>query len=244
MIVVLPFYSADAYMLEKNLLWMKELDDKLDFDCVLASDDLTDDTKIAMQAGKVFKSVRRIKYNRLTQTKWPYPQNHAFSNVCWQIGKLKQPWLWVETDATPMRPKWLQDIAEEHKKGGKPFTGHWSETNHVFNGVGVYPPDVVNYSRLALRATLVVDPKGNQPPWDVYASKEIEKHMHKANHLFQHAWDDPATGKAHTFPDMDTVKKVVRKGVALFHRCKDLSLVRRLHEQSQKSMSKDLRWTL
>jgi hypothetical protein len=155
-----------------------------------------------------------------------------------------RPWLLLETDAVPVRPRWLHDIAEDHVAKKKPFSGHWSETNKVFNGTAVYPPNVVRYSPKALEASIFEDPKGRQSPWDVYGSNEIERYLNKANHLFQHCWNDDKTGKPYTFPTIDAVKAVVRKGVAVFHRCKDASLTLRLHEQNQKGYSKDFRWTI
>lgn len=241
LLLVLPFYSGDAWLLEKNLHWMRELDEKLDFDAVLSTDTDTDPAKVHAIALKLFKSVTVIRYKRMFKTEWPHPQNHAFTSTAWAMVPRNRSWLWMETDAVPMRSRWLHDIADEHEKAKRPFTGHWSETSNVFNGVGVYPANVSLYSRKAMTATLY---DGNQPPWDVFCSPEVERHLNKANHLFQHMWHDEKTGKAYTFPTMDAVRAVVRKKIAVFHRCKDASLVLRLHEQNQKGISRDLRWTI
>lgn len=244
LMLVLPFYSGDVWLLEKNIKWMRELDEKLAFDCLIAFDTQTDPGPIPELAKALFRSVDTFRYKRLPRNDWPIPQNHLFASLAWHMPKRRRPWLLLETDAVPIRAKWLSDIATCHAEGRKPFTGHWSETNHVFNGTGVYPPDVVRFSPKMMEATMIEDPKGKQSPWDVYGSKEIERHLNKANHLFQHCWNDDKTGMPYTFPTYDAVKAVVRKGVAVFHRCKDASLVMRLHEQNQKGYSKDFRWTI
>jgi hypothetical protein len=230
MLICLPFYAGDTWLAIKSLKWMQELDGKLDYDCILSFDTQTDPSEVNQLASQIFRSVKQCRYKRLPNDGWPIPQNHAFTSTVYFMAKLKQPWLWVETDSVPMRSGWLDDIAREHKAGRKPFTGHWNEITKVFNGVAVYPPNIGQYSTKALMATLTVGKDGRQPPWDVYCSKEVEKHLNKANHLFQHIWNNPATNQAWTFPDMKIVHGIVRKGIALFHRNKDGSLIDRLRE--------------
>lgn len=228
---MLPFFSGDSWLAEKNLLWMQELDGKLDYDCILSYDTQTDPTKVNEVASQMFRSVKHFKYKRLPEPNWPVPQNHAFTSTAHFMHKLGQPWLWVESDSVPMRKGWLADIAREHERGTKPFTGHWNEVTKVFNGVAVYPHDVARYSSHAMMATITFDKDGRQPPWDVYCSKQVEPHLNKANQLFQHIWNNPATNAAWTFPDLKTVKAVCRPGIALFHRNKTGDLIDRLREE-------------
>lgn len=228
MIVCLPFFSGDAWLAAKNLEWMIQLDGKVPYECVLSSDTQTDAKDVVALAKQFFKKVYQFKYDRLPGNQpWPYNQNHAFMSFAWFIYNkfVRHAWLWVETDSTPICSGWIQQIEECHIKGGKPFTGHWNESTGVFNGVAVYPWNISKYSPRAMTAALT---EGHQPPWDVYCSKEVEPHLNKANHLFQHIWRDDETGDAWTFPDMKTVHKVVRQGVVLFHRCKDGTIIDRL----------------
>lgn len=231
MILVLPHYAGDLWLLIKNLGWYQELDGKLPYEVVLSSDTKTDSKQAVDLAKQIFKKVYVFKYDRIAENNWPRPQNHSFMSLAWYMYDKfkKQSFFWVETDCVPMCPGWIQKIEECHIAGKKPFTGHWNETapsvqGHVgvFNGSAVYPWNISSYAPRAMTAALC---EGNQPPWDVYCSSEVEPHLNKANHLFQHIWRDDETGEAYSFKSAEQVAKVVRPGVVLFHRVKDFSLV-------------------
>lgn len=227
LIVVLPFYSGDIWLAIKNLNWWRELDNSVPYECILSYDSQTNPAEVVALAKQYFKKVHQFRYDRIKETKWPYPQNHAFMSLAWHIYSKfpKCSFLWVECDSVVISSGWIQKIEECHIQSKKPFSGHWNEQSRVFNGVAVYPANVSKYAPKAMTAALT---EGHQPPWDVFCSKEVEPHLNKANHLFQHIWRDDETGDAWTFPDMKTVRQVVRPGVVLFHRCKDGTLIDRL----------------
>ncbi len=229
MLVVLPFYNGDASALNSNLIWMRDLDAKVPYECLLTTDNETSAGRAAGWAGQVFSKVHLFQYPRVKNNDWPWPQNNSFMQTAWFIyAKFKEPWLWVETDSIPMRSNWIALIHEEYMKGGKPFGGHLNKDG-IFNGVGVYPWNVCDYSEKALKAALILGPGGKQPPWDVYASPQILKHCHNMNSLFQHVWD--IDGNAATFPDQASVEKIIRPDVVLFHRNKDGTLIKRLRQK-------------
>lgn len=220
MIVVLPFYSGDEPLAYKNICWMQTMDGTIDADCVLVYDYQTKPERVAAVAEKLFRKVHLYTYKPPPIRKWPNASNWVFQHTVWHMTQFKQPWLWIESDCVPLKPGWYQTVKECHEKGGKPFTGHWNERTKVWNGVSVYPHNTQEYGQ---RLMLV-----QNNPWDVSASKDIYPHLNVANHVFQHIWHDEQTGQAWTFPDMATVKKVIRNGCVLYHRCKDGSLIDRL----------------
>lgn len=233
MIVVVPFCGKDRWLAVKNLEWCIEMEGPVPFKAVLHTD-LTEFDDVRRLASKYFAGGVEISgYSQQTESmEWPFPQNWAFAKAAWHAYHyFKEPWLWWETDSTPMHPGWLQRIWEEYQRGGKPFMSHYSERTGVFNGVAVYPRDVSRYSQKAMTACLVRTPSGKQNPWDVWASPEVVPHMHKANHIFQHEWF--VDGAPATFPDWDSVGRIVRPGVALFHRCKDGTLIDRLRARGK-----------
>lgn len=231
--VVLPFYSGDARLLDKNLMWYKELDGKLDYDCYLAADDTVQnmDGYVAL-AGTIFRTVQTIRYKRARHNHWPFQQNNAFMNVAHVMARQREPWLWMETDATPVKRQWVQALEAEYIKGKKPFGGHWNHQTSVFNGVAIYPPNISRYAPKMLLAALISsrNPDGRpyQPPWDAHGSKEVFGHLHIMNSVMQHIWDVNST--CPTFPDSDSVVKLVRPEVFIFHRCKDGTLIDRLKD--------------
>lgn len=230
MIVVIPFHKGDASLAAKNLRWWKKLDEKLDYQCLLSYDTETDPTEVKALAQGLFTNVHEFTYNPPPTRKWPNASNWAFQHTAWHLHNTFQSiksslksdcWIWVESDAIAMRRGWLVDIELCHIKGGKPFTGHWNHHSKVWNGVSVYPANLVK-SGLMMHGMLC-----ENNPWDVVASHKdnIFQNLNVANHLFQHNWADPATDKAYSFKTSQEAQSVVRSGIALFHRCKDGSLI-------------------
>jgi len=200
---------------------MQSLDKTIDAECLLSYDTGTNPAQVQEVAERVFKKVHHFEYRIPPKRKWPDACNWAFQHAAWHVFQnFKEPWLWVESDSVPLKAGWFQAIKECHEAGKKPFTGHWNHKTNVWNGVSVYP---FNTPEFGQKLMLIVD-----NPWDVHASKEIRPHLNIANHLFQHIWMDEQTGQAWTFPDIETVRQVVRTEVVLFHRCKDGSLIDRL----------------
>lgn len=243
LLVVLPFFYGDAHLLLNNLAWMKELDGKLDYDCLLSTDNFTDPEPGRVLASTMFRKVEVFRYQAQPIKDWPWPQNNAFTSASWHIAAHhKRPWIWVETDSVPMCKGWLDALWADYQKGGKPFGGHWNHATNVFNGVAIYPPEVARYSENMMMVNLldVKDASGkpHQPPWDAYGSKQVKPHLHQMNHLMQHIWRNDATGDAWTFMDRATVERVIRPGVVLFHRCKNESLIARLREAQGVSVPK------
>lgn len=227
-IVCLPFHTGDLDLACKNLRWIQTLDGKIDCECLLSFDDQTNPQRMKELAEQVFTKVHTFSYRAPRDRRWPRPQNWAFQNTAWHVFQQipKTSWLWLESDCVPVRKGWFQAIKERHEKSGKMFTGHWNPQIHVWNGVSVYPHNAAEYStKMMLDA---VNAKGEINPWDVAASKDVRPNLEIANDLFQHIWSDHATGQAWTFPSISIVRKVVRPGVYLFHRCKDFSLGERL----------------
>lgn len=227
MLLVLPFHAGDLDLAVKNLAWIKKLDGKIPCECLLSFDDQTNPARMRELAEQVFDKVHTMTYRAPRERKWPRPQNWAFQNTAQHVHTqmAKTSWLWLESDCVPVRKGWYQAIKERHESGGKPFTGHWNHTTNVWNGVSVYPHNTPHFG---VKLMLV-----ENNPWDVWASKDIFPHLQVANDLFQHIWSDPATGQAWTFPNMATVRRVVRPGVYLFHRCKDFSLGERLQDGAE-----------
>lgn len=228
MLLVLPFYSSDEHLAYKNLLWMQSLDKTIDAECILAYDNLTNPTRMTELAERIFRKVYLYSYKPPPNRAWPAASNWVFQHTAWHVrNNFQDCWLWIESDCVPLKSGWFQAIKECHEKGGKPFTGHWNYKTGVWNGVSVYPQNTPEFG-IKLMLSQVSKKDGRENPWDVAASKDIFPHLNVANHLFQHVWQDDQTGQAWTFPDIETVYKIVQRGVMLFHRCKDGSLQDRL----------------
>lgn len=222
MILVIPFHAGDEPLAFKNVSWIADLDKSINAECLLSYDKTTTPDRVAAIAEKVFTKVHRFQYNCPPKRKWPQAPNWAFHECAWHMqNNFKgKSWLWLESDCVALKSGWFEAIRKCHEEGGKPFTGHWNYQTKVWNGVSVYPWNTPEYGT---RLMLV-----ENNPWDVHASSDIFPYLNIANHLFQHIWEDHDTKEAYTFPNQETVRRVLRPGVVLFHRCKDGTLIDRL----------------
>jgi hypothetical protein len=121
------------------------------------------------------------------QTGWPISCNMAFEAVAWLCStKLKQPFLWMEPDAVPIQPQWIDSIELAYSQCGKPFMGDYVEiagimpngVNHM-SGIAVYDwdlhrkaPSIFNNERTA---------------WDIASANNVVPQMARTK-LIQHDW--------------------------------------------------------
>lgn len=238
MIVAVPFCAKDGHMALKNLNFCIFLEGTVPIDALLSYDTETPDDlveRVKAAAKKYFRSIVEFKYQAPWHKGWPQAANHAFQQTATHIAcHIREPWLWWEADAVPLRRGWLTDIVSEYGKAmaaNKCFMGHLvkgiTEPNGHMNGVGVYPPDVGKLTRNAMLSL--------NAPWDVAMSSQMLNHFYSANHLFQHCWTLDSQGNCcnngvivPTFKSWADIAKSPHQvdfRCALFHRCKDGSLI-------------------
>jgi hypothetical protein len=140
-----------------------------------------------------------------------------------------EPVLWVEADAIPMRPSWLAEIAKEYAECGRPFLGvivRGHGHDHL-SGCSVYPPDW--RAKAPMLAAVLGAPDifwgpGLGQAFDSWAAPEIVPQAAEAKTI-QQIWR----------PLLPLTERWRRKNIpdetALFHQCKDGSLIKILQEQ-------------
>lgn len=123
--------------------------------------------------------------------------------------------LYLEADAVPMRSGWFAAILDEYRACGQPFMGDvvLCELNHL-TGNSVYHP---NWRTIApsLAALPGPDPEWG---WDSQCADDTLTRAHRAKAI-QQIWRPPLPITA------DWVTKNIRPETALFHQCKDGSLI-------------------
>lgn len=220
-----------------NVRFLRTLTKSTRFHALLSIDKSTSQDHIdaiTNEAELLFEKVHKFTYPALPHNPWPIPQNEAFQNTVRFLEAFsKCPFLWYESDAVALKPQWLDLIYEQYMKGKKPFMGHIVQgvlpSGHM-NGVGVYPWQITWFSTEALMCRTTA--------WDVAMSPKTIPHTQNANNLFQHVWTEnvqdklTATSKdqAVTFPNWEKVEKVIDFNMAIMHRSKDGSLIKRLSE--------------
>jgi hypothetical protein len=118
---------------------------------------------------------------------WPQSCNMAFESMAWLAStKLKQPFLWMEPDAIPLQPNWIDSIELAYNQAGRPFMGSLVEiagimpngVNHM-SGVAVYHWDL---HRLAPSIF-----NNEKTAWDIASASNVIHQMHDTK-LIQHDW--------------------------------------------------------
>ncbi len=122
--------------------------------------------------------------------------------------------LWVEADAIPMRPTWIEEITAEYRACGRPFMGDVYREGQLPHGTGnaVWHPNWRKYAPSL--AALGTEEQG----WDTICAFETLPRWHPAKTI-QQIWRPPlpiTSGWA---------LKAIRPTTALFHQVKDGSLI-------------------
>jgi hypothetical protein len=164
------------------------------------------------------------------ETGYPKSASHLFLRTMEHCEKAYpgQAILWCEPDTVPMIPGWQANIESEYKAYAQPFMGV-IERGHGFAhlaGVAVYPHNWRKKAPLlanVMNAPDVFWGKGLGQAFDTYAAPETVPQTHEARTI-QQVWRPimPIT--------QDWIKKNVRPGVALFHQCKDGSMINVMKE--------------
>lgn len=232
MLCVIPFYSGDKHLAVNLANWIAQLGGVQNHDCLLIVDKSTTSSGVIEPLRKAFKSVTETTSEPAgEQASWgngttdATAPNEMFLTACAYVyHKNLGRWFWLETDAVPMRSTWLDEIEAEDKKGKKPFMGAYvnipPHEPHM-SGIAVYPPNVPDHSlKMATPGPIA---------WD-YAGRSDTVGKGKAHFttLIQHEYR--IHGESPTFPTQGSLS-VIKPGTAVFHRCKDFSLIDRLREK-------------
>lgn len=252
MLVVLPYIHKDRDQMARLCQWLLELGGVENHDCLLVAGRdkygaCPHDQDIRDLCAKAFNRVLgRIEAQYVESTgTWgdgttdASGPNEAFLTAKdWILHRWKKPWGWMESDAAPIRSTWLDEWESEYLKGAKPFMGMLVNVpphEPHMSGIGVYPGDIAKYSvDMALPGRIA---------WDYAGRRDTvgKKRAHFTN-LIQHVYRlNGQEPEWPTFPTLESLSQI-NPEAAVFHRCKDLSLLDRLTERlrGQKPAPKEL----
>lgn len=229
MMVALAYCHKDFIAAEKLFRWMVELDgQQQSHTLVLIASHGMDPKKVELvtkSAKAAFHMVHPIMPKTPDERGWPVSSNHLFLSAFHYIKRLGgSPFLWLEADCVPLKPRWIDSLFGEYLGVGKPFMGciYESPWPHL-TGCAIYPPDIAKYSPGVLNPGLQA--------WDMVDTDSTIKHSHHTGQ-FHHEWGNFKYNIPPTFPNQASVS-LVREDAVLFHRCKDGSLIDRLRERKR-----------
>jgi len=216
MIIALSFHDGDERLAVRVLEWARRLDEEVSRRGLLVFPHGCDPTRVQEIAEQYFAGgVELVRYDKPMQGAWPQGKNAAFQEAArWMADKhADKNWLWWEPDAIPLRKGWLDEIETEHKSLGSRVSGYVFGSGWV-DGVAVYPG---RFLELSVNAMLC-----RAAPFDQVAGRDLLP-VAARNKRFQVVWD--VNGVAPTFKSRAETKRVLEKDAAIFHRCKDGSLI-------------------
>ena len=168
------------------------------------------------------------------------PNSMFLSAAKWIYECGKMPWLWLESDAIPIREGWLDAIIEEYDASPMKFLGPIvRQTNQPelpaahLTGTAVYPQDAYEvYQGIESLVTKVV-------AWDIETASQVVART-KAATTIAHFYGEKDLSV--TFVDAITPESprnaktidFIPKQAAIFHRVKDGSLISLLRKLKKK----------
>jgi FkbM family methyltransferase len=217
MIAVYPFCTRDEDQAFKNARWFNELGGCQGHEVVCCYDPRCDAQlveKIGLELLKAFTKVYRLPAQAEIDG-WPQGANYLFRYAAtWLQAKPQYDhYLWLEPDAIPITPGWMDALEAEYKRGKKPFMGERVDLGTArpdvpvhMSGIGIYQNPIYLLAGECYRA--------NDVAWDIAAKDQIIPHAHFTS-MIQHYW------KHGTF----THAMEVRPETVIFHSSKDGSLI-------------------
>ncbi len=249
LLVVLPTHAGDVSQTEVLLKWIKSLGMVSEHSLMIAADAEVPQEKVKALLDIVrgeFHSVRAMIVNTGVKG-WPQAANFMFRAAARQVNEFyRQPFLFLEPDAVPLRSDWLSAIGDAYWRCPRPFMGCVLDAerpieglpNRYMAGVGVYPQntyDLMTDLWKDARFNAMANPKlsmeqrqSNVRAWDMVGSTLVVPRAHHTP-LIQHFWGTsyntpPIFKAARTEADpMNTVTlDMVKSESVIFHRVKDI----------------------
>lgn len=233
MICTLAFFAGDKPNAANLAQWINQLGGVKHHDCLLVVDAGTTPAGVVEHMHQAFKSLTIIRSEPVdSKGTWGDGTTDASGpNEMWLTAatyiqhRIRKRWFWLESDAIPTRSTWLDEIEAEDKRGAKAFTGAYVDIpphEPHMTGIAVYPPDVASHSlAMAIPGKIA---------WDYAGRKEtVDKGKAHFTDLIQHEYR--IHGESPTFPTQESLS-VIKARTAVFHRCKDSTLIDRLRERN------------
>jgi hypothetical protein len=181
----------------------------------------------------------------------PVACNRHFASVVFALAKMgnTDPFLWMELDMLPVKPRWAVALSEDYRYGGTPFRGvlvnmpfnvngkiTFRDNDQMMMGTGIYPPNMEKDERIKPLLLDLAKPYSMNPrePFDVYLRWPIRNIGVSHTELIADMWATQnyrSTPQGIVCESVDHGSRVVRprggivsSKAALIHGCKDGSL--------------------
>lgn len=247
LLVCIPYCVKDADQTRRLLHWIARISPALAPHCCLMAADSAVPHEIKVELGNLAKGIFQFAETAILaldagDTGWPKAPNAMFRiaslhiQECFQLG-----WLWLEPDAVPLRPSWLDELALTYYRCPKRFMGSHIHSSQPplppvhLAGCAVYPPDAAK-----LLAEFCA-PAATQA-WDIASASYVIPRSFDTPLIHHHygTMELAPTFKAEKLngdPINTCTLDFIRKDAAIFHRCKDATLIDLLTQKVQSASS-------
>ena len=233
LLAVLPFCGKDVEAALRNVQWMAELGGVSNYEALLIYDEQTKRTyvqEIQKAAGRAFGKVTSHSYRVSGNNGWPRGANIALQTTARYVeSKYRIPWLWIESDAVPVRSSWLDELFAAYRKCCKSFFGPIVPDRGHQNGVMIYPWNMASRCPIAMAATSLA--------WDYVGTPDMINDRANAEPLIRHIWGlhngqpHPWDGHPIRFSSIEDVDRWIPKESVLVHRVKFNDLIQLLRKR-------------
>jgi hypothetical protein len=201
----------------------------------------------------------------------PVACNRHFASVVFALAKMgnTDPFLWMELDMLPVKPRWAVALFEDYRYGGTPFRGvlvntpfnvngqiAYKDGDQMMMGTGIYPANMEKDERIKPLLLDLAKPYTMNPrePFDVYLRWPIRNIGVSHTELISDMWSTQnyhMEGTNLVCESVDHGSRVVRPrgGVVspkavLVHGCKDGSLADIVLGRGEKARTLGSGWSV
>lgn len=226
--VVYPFFNGDAAGACKNMEWIADLGNNSRHEVLLWYERGTEKkwiTRIEAAAKHAFSGVTCAAY--ATKIRGP---NGAFVEAAKTLQRMRRNWLWMEYDAIPIKPQWVDALQSRYDRCGMEFCGPVIPGPSHMNGTGIYPADTPDIIPNTMRTKDTVG-------FDVIMKPEMIDLCADCSDIYFHCWGvvngrlHPSGGDAPSFAPGSPLLNQIPSSAVIMHRCKDGTLIDRLRER-------------
>lgn len=231
LLVAFPFCAKDVARLHDLLQWCFELSGRVNYEALLVADPATpwdDGVKALHLAEKAFQRVDICSLPTHVEG-WIPGSNALFRLAAEKACERKTPFVFVEADAVPLKPDWLDQLADAYQRSGKPFMGvlisHQRPNlpSPYLEGVAIYPPDSLEIMRVW----------PDDLSWTLGTAGTVVSRA-TSSPLFHHLWgetNNPPTFRENNIPGTNVFcPRQIPPEAVIYHRAKDGSLIRLLRK--------------
>jgi hypothetical protein len=225
MIVAISYHHGDKPLMERWAAHVKKLGPYMNHEIILCPSHGATTENIELPLANCFRKVHVIP-NNYPERGWPVSCNRSFQTIAWNAVNTRQPFLFLEPDAIPLKEGWIDMIEAEYRQSGKEFMGDFVEISNVMeggvdhmSGIGVYHHDLTRVAPRVFNCVSVVKTaKGDveqEWAWDIFAASDILPKFHRTK-LIQHDWT--GTGdKPHQWRKYNVDPSFVKEGAVIYH---------------------------